>query len=172
MFGTEVLRPVYDLGGDVGRFFGGYVEHALLGETGSDNLLRKVSENGFVFGPNPSADMDVKFRVAPGEHVFDNGVVDLPLFFQHLEDFVLEDSSRSSAWKPGTPTKEPSGRKQPSVTMACRCGLGLKKSPYVCMAMLAPGTAPSRGTAYFKKALVTFHAHLLNLPSRERSHMK
>ena len=34
--------------------------------------------------------MDVEPGVVPGEHVFDYGVVDLALFFQHLEDFVLE----------------------------------------------------------------------------------
>ncbi len=54
--------------------------------------------------------------------------------------------------------------------MACRWGLKSGKSPYVRMAMLAPGTAPSRGTADFKKALVTFHAQVLGLPSRERSY--
>ena len=47
----------------------------------------------------------------------------------------------------------------------------LRKSAYVCMAMLAPGTAPSRGTADFKKALATFHAHVLNFPGRERSYI-
>ena len=37
----------------------------------------------------------------------------------------------------------------------------MRKSPYVYMAMLAPGTAPSRGTADFKKTLMTFHAQVL-----------
>ena len=65
LFGTEVLGPVDELGGAVGRFFGGDVEHALPGETGSDDVFGKIAEGGFVFGPNPSADMDVDSGVTP-----------------------------------------------------------------------------------------------------------
>ena len=34
--------------------------------------------------------MDVESGVAPGKHVSDDGIVDLALFFQHFQDFVLE----------------------------------------------------------------------------------
>ena len=90
LFGLSVLRTINDFGGAVGRFVGGDVAHALLGETGSDDVFGEVAEGGFVFGPNSWADMDAKSRVSPGKHVFDYGVVDFSLFFQHLQDFVLK----------------------------------------------------------------------------------
>ncbi len=34
--------------------------------------------------------MDVESGVSPGKHVFDNGVVDFAIFFQHLQNFALE----------------------------------------------------------------------------------
>ncbi len=90
LFGLSVLRTINDFGGAVGRFVGGDVAHALLGETGSDDVFGEVAEGGFVFGPNSWADMDAKSRVSPGKHVFYYGVVDFSLFFQHLQDFVLK----------------------------------------------------------------------------------
>ena len=72
---TSVFGSIYDSARAVGRFFRRDIDHALLGETGPDDVLGKVAESGFVSGPNPAADVNVEAGVAPRKHVFHYGVI-------------------------------------------------------------------------------------------------
>ena len=133
LFGLSVLWRINDLGRAVGRFFGGDAAHSLLGEARPYDILGQVSQSVFVFGPDSSADMDVKSLVAPAKHVFDNGVVDFSLFFSIFLDFVLEGLFEVFGVEARNADKRVVGEKAAvGVAMACRCGLGLRKSPYVC----------------------------------------
>ncbi|OGR27994.1 MAG: hypothetical protein A2277_06970 [Desulfobacterales bacterium RIFOXYA12_FULL_46_15] len=52
-----------------------------------------------------------------------------PSFLSIFSTSYWKIFSRSSSIKPGAVLKLPSSRKQPSVVIACRCGLKFKKSP-------------------------------------------
>jgi len=198
-FGPAVLGLIYDLGRAVGRFFRRGIDHTLLGKTGPDDVFGQVAESGFVLRPNPAADVNMEAGMPPREHVFYNGVINFTLSFQHLQNFILEGLLKVFGME-ARDADERAVRKKAAVGddsvqvwiviqkiavrlycnacsrdsfLAGDCGFQKgRKSPYVCIAMLAPGTASSRGTADFRKARVTFHAHLLSFPSRERSYIK
>jgi hypothetical protein len=49
--------------------------------------------------------------VAPGKHVFDDGVVDFALFFRHLQDFVLEGLLEVFQYEAGNADESTVGKK-------------------------------------------------------------
>ncbi len=64
--------------------------HALLGKTGADDIARQIRKPFVVVGPYGRTAIHVKAAVAPGEHVFNDGIADLAFRLEHLEHLIAK----------------------------------------------------------------------------------
>ena len=58
------------------------VRHALLGETSSDNVQSQILKSLFIVRPDGGLTIDFKSAMAPGEHIFNDGIVYFILQFR------------------------------------------------------------------------------------------